>query len=489
MEATVFIYFVTATVLFVSAVILINNRTRGSRSSKDPSGRGMLPPGSLGWPLIGESLNLLAAMKKGCPESFLKERVERYGDPRVFKTGMFGERTVVVCGKEGNKLVFSNENKLVNLWWPASVRGIFGTCILTCTGDDAKRMRKILLSFLDPDALSSYTATMDLITQSHISSLWHPGKELLVYPAIKLYTFELACRLFASIEDRDIITKLSKQFNVLLKGVISLPVYFPGTRYFQGVKAANASRRDLKIILRQRRLDLESKKASPSQDLLSHLLVTSDEQGKFLSEEEILNNILVLLFAGHDTSCSVISVLMKYLAELPHVYEQVLKEQREIAEEKLARGESLLKWEDVQKMKYSWQVVSEVMRIKSPVAGSFRVALTDFEYAGYTIPKGWKLYWSTSNTHKDLELYPDMDKFDPSRFEGTGPAPYSYVPFGGGARMCVGKEYARLEILIFLHNIVNKFRWEMIIPGEKIEYDPMAAPVNGLPIRLIPHSV
>lgn len=78
-------------------------------------------------------------------------------------------------------------------------------------------------------------------------------------------------------------------------------------------------------------------------------------------------------------------------------------------------------------------------------------------------------------------------KFDPSRFEGAGPTPYSYVPFGGGPRMCIGKEYARVEILVFLHNVVNDFRWNLLVPDEKIIYDPMPTPVEGLPIGLRPH--
>jgi cytochrome P450 len=77
--------------------------------------------------------------------------------------------------------------------------------------------------------------------------------------------------------------------------------------------------------MKKRKVDLEEKKTSPTQDLLSHLLVTPDTSGRFLSEAEITDNILLLLFAGHDTSRSVLSSVMKYLGNLPEVYEQVLK--------------------------------------------------------------------------------------------------------------------------------------------------------------------
>ena len=98
------------------------------------------------------------------------------------------------------------------------------------------------------------------------------------------------------------------------------------------------------------------------------------------------------------------------------------------------------------------------------------------------------MYWSASTTHKSPEYFPEPEKFDPSRFEGNGPAPYTFVPFGGGPRMCPGKEYARLEILVFMHNLVKLFKWEKLIPNEKIIVNPFPMPANDLPIHLYPHK-
>lgn len=99
----------------------------------------------------------------------------------------------------------------------------------------------------------------------------------------------------------------------------------------------------------------------------------------------------------------------------------------------------------------------------------------------------FQLYWSTNATHKNPDYFPDPEKFDPSRFEGNGPIPYTYVPFGGGPRMCPGKEYARLEILVFIHNVVRRFSWYKLHPNEDVIVDPMPMPAKGLPIRLRHH--
>ncbi|KAM7480839.1 hypothetical protein LguiB_005422 [Lonicera macranthoides] len=75
---------------------------------------------------------------------------------------------------------------------------------------------------------------------------------------------------------------------------------------------------------------------------------------------------------------------------------------------------------------------------------------------------------------------------DPSRFYGSGPAPYTFVPFNCGPRMCPGKEYAQLEILMFMQHLVKSFKWEKVIPEEKIILNPMPIPEKGLPVRLYP---
>ncbi|MCL7024434.1 hypothetical protein MKW94_005999, partial [Papaver nudicaule] len=142
----------------------------------------------------------------------------------------------------------------------------------------------------------------------------------------------------------------------------------------------------------------------PAQDMLSQMILSSYEihhqeghQGtcadsnnkkKFMNATYIAAMILSMIVAGYHTPSAVIRVLMKYLVELPDVLQEVLREQNEIANSK-APGE-LLNLDDIHKMKYSWNVVCEVLRLAPPLQGAFTQALTDFTYEGYFIPKGWK---------------------------------------------------------------------------------------------------
>ncbi|XP_027345641.1 beta-amyrin 28-monooxygenase-like [Abrus precatorius] len=440
-----------------------------------------LPPGSLGWPIVGETFDFMRTCLDGSMLRFIKERMDKY-DSRVFKTSVFGNPIIVFCGAAGNKFLFSNENKNVQVWWPSSVRKLLRLSLVTKVGDEAKMVRRLLMSFLNAETLRNYLPKMDSIAQRHLDKHWEGKEQVHVYPIVQLYTFELACCLFLSIEDSIQIAKLSLKFDEFLKGIIGFPINIPGTRFHRAMKAASAIRKEIKMILKKRKVDLEEKRASPTQDLLSHMLVTSDTNGRFMTEMEIIDNILLLLFAGHDTSRSVLSLVMNYLGQLPEVYENVLKEQLEISQGKEAGH--FLQWEDVQKMKYSWNVASEVMRLSPPVGGAYREAIKDFTYADYNIPKGWKLHWSTGSSHMDPTLFSNPEIFDASRFEGAGPTPFSYVPFGGGPRMCLGQEFARLEILVFMHYIVKRFKWDLVNPNEKFRYDPMLEPEKGLALRL-----
>ncbi|MCL7031192.1 hypothetical protein MKW94_004815 [Papaver nudicaule] len=140
-------------------------------------------------------------------------------------------------------------------------------------------------------------------------------------------------------------------------------------------------------------------------------------------------------------------------------------------------------------MKYSWNVAREVMRLVPPSGGTFREAIVDFNYKGFSVPKGWKMHWSPNSTLKNAEYFSEPEKFDPTRFEGKGPAPYTFVPFGGGQHLCPGRDLVKLQILVFMYHAVRKYKWETVLPDEEVDFILFPKPVDGLPILLQPHIV
>ncbi|KAF8390944.1 hypothetical protein HHK36_023244 [Tetracentron sinense] len=444
-----------------------------------------LPRGSLGWPFMGETLEFLY----GKPEKFVGDRMQKYS-PDIFKTKILGEQTAVICGPAGNKFLFANEQKLVTAWRPHSMQKLFRSYKAAApapipNSHEADTKTKILRSpvFLKPEALMRYSGQMDLITQQHLQKYWVGQQEVKVYPLSKTFTLTLASRFFLGLDDPDRVAKLVSKFDDMTIGQHSIPVNFPGTAFYRASKAARVIRRELELIIREKKAAMSS--GVQMQDILSHMIVVTDPTGRFMPEAEIADKIMGLLVAGYSAVATAITFLMKYVGQRSDIYEKILAEQSEIMASK--KSGELLEWDDMQKMKYSWNVACEGMRLTAPLQGTFREAITDFTYAGFTIPKGWKIYWTVSTTNKNSEYFPDPEKFDPSRYEGNGPLPFTYVPFGGGPRLCPGKEYARLSILTFLHNVVKKFKWETVLPNEKIIGDMMPTPEQGLPIRLRLH--
>ncbi|KAI6685641.1 hypothetical protein NL676_031554 [Syzygium grande] len=500
------------------ALFLSIAKRRVSRKSS-PHGT---PPGQFGWPILGETLEWVRAGREGRPGSFLDKRVDKHG-PCVFTTSLFGEPTAVFCGAAGNKFLFGNENRKVAVSWPSSAVKLLGSCIITLPGEEAKVIRRMLTSVFDQEALRRFTMIMDEVTCNHIKANWEGKEEVLVYPTIKHYIFELTCQLFLSIHDPQDIADLARPFTAFLEGIISIPVDLPGTRYHGAKRAARSIRKMLRGIIKERRAAMEKKggsvpDAGPAVVFDGHrgrewpvLDRDGDHQQPAPAAGREPRHYELHRDDGDQVSRRVASCLREsfgWRVSLPlwlsicftvvdnlfvracmqmSFWELLRAEQREIAMQKKSAGEGLTR-EDVQKMRDTWSVVLEIMRLVPPIAGGFRVALEDFTFCGFTIPKGWKLMWNALTTNNDPAVFPSPKLFDMSRFaRSTSPAPCAFVPFGVGPQMCIGKDYAQLQILVFLHHPVNNFKWTNAIPDEKVKFEPMPIPSQGLPIRIQPH--
>lgn len=162
-----------------------------------------------------------------------------------------------------------------------------------------------------------------------IVCIWYDQIYILTYVCLITlcqyrYTFMLACRLFMSVEDENHVAKFREPFHLLASGIISVPIDLPWTPFNRGIKASNFIRKELLKIIRQRKVDLAQGVASPTQDILSHMLLTcDDENGEFMTELNIADKILGLLIGGHDTASAACTFIVKYLAELPHIYDRV----------------------------------------------------------------------------------------------------------------------------------------------------------------------
>ncbi|KAI8000062.1 Beta-amyrin 28-monooxygenase [Camellia lanceoleosa] len=260
--------------------------------------------------------------------------------------------------------------------------------VAAAAANDVKEVIRIP-GFFKPKALSSYLGIIDSISQQHLKTHWEGKDELKVYPLAKTVTLSIACRIFLGMENRNRIARLVHYFDDVTLGLHSIMVNFPSTNFYRAGKAADAIRRELMAMVRERRAAMVGGGGAMKQDILSHMIVVSDPTGKGMGEAEIADKMMGLLVAGYANVAVTVSFFMKFVGESPDIYNKVLSKQLEISKDKKI-GE-LLDWNNMSKMKYSRNVMCEVMRVVPPRQGTFKEILTDFTYAGYTIPKGWKV--------------------------------------------------------------------------------------------------
>ncbi|XP_062109581.1 beta-amyrin 28-monooxygenase-like [Humulus lupulus] len=436
-----------------------------------------LPPGSYGWPIIGETL----AFVNQDHHKFISQRMRKYS-PKIFKTNILGEKAVVICGAAGHKFVSSNEEKLFQVWRPHSMQRLFHT--YTEKFNSAAEIRLVKTpGFLRSELLLEYVQVMDSLVAQHFNTYWTNNKKVIeVHHLAQLLVLNISSQYFLGLEDQARIQKLSKLWDTMMFALHVIPLNFPGTIYYRAMKAAKIVREELKVLIKEKRVTMAA--GVKMNDVLSFMMNNPDSTGRYVTDDEIAGKVMGLVSAAFNSPAMTTAFIVKYLGQRPDVYDKVRKEQEEIRRSK-KEGEGL-NWEDIQKMKYSWNVALEVMRVIPPLQGTFREAIVDFTYEGYTVPKGWKVYWTMSTTNMNSEHFEAPEEFDPTRYEKSSSVqPYTNIPFGSGPRACPGKEFARLQLLTFMHHLLTKINyWDVLNPHTKVLGGLNPIPIQGLHIRL-----
>ncbi|PWA91423.1 ABA 8-oxidase [Artemisia annua] len=457
-------------VLFVLVFILV---TRLLWSSRDRTNKLRLPPGSMGWPYIGETLKLFTEN----PNSFFSNREKRYG--KIFKTHILGCPCVMVSSPKLAKTVLVNQSHLFKPTYPPSKEKMIGPeAIFFHQGQYHAHLKKLIQSSFLPSALKGSVSQIEDVVLGFLQT-WEHDNTINTLHEMKKYAFEVAILSIFGNKLEAEIEGIKGLYQCLEKGYNSMPLDLPGTPFNKAMKARRGLNEKLRQIIQKRKQIGEN-----GEGLLGAILSNNEEEGKMkLSESQIADNIIGVIFAAHDTTASVLTWLLKYLHDNPHLLEAVKREQEEIRRKRL-KANRRIAWDDTRQMPFTTRVIQETLRAASILSFTYREAVEDVEMEGYLIPKGWKVLPLFRSIHYSSEFFPQPHKFDPSRFE-VAPRPNTYMPFGNGAHSCPGSELAKLEMLILLHHLTTTLRWE-VIGGDGIQYGPFPIPQDGLPIKVYP---
>lgn len=444
-----------------------------------------LPPGKMGLPFIGETISFIR------DPHFARKRQAQYGS--LFKTNILGRPTAVFCGPEANEFLLSSQADSFS-WrggWPGTFKELLGESLFLQEGEEHRRNRRLLMPAFHGKALEGYFEVMVAIAQTYLRK-WEQQRHLTWFLELKKFTFEVASVLLLGMAPGEQIDELSGWFTDLTNGLFTLPVRWGAMPYGRALRGRDRLLQYLEDVIEERRAILESPGAAQlPTDVLTLLLQTEDEEGNRLSQEEIKVQSLLMLFAGHETTTSMLTSMAMTLAQHPQILAKARAEQLELLKSQVKPQDGSLSavptLAQMQQMPYLDRIIKETERMFPPVGGGFREVIKPVEFNGYQVPAGWLALYRIEAAHLDERCYSQPQMFDPDRFSPERAEQkrydYSLVAFGGGPRICLGMAFAKLEMKIMMALLLRQYEWA-IADDQDLTMNPVPTlrPTDGLKV-------
>ena len=426
-----------------------------------------LPPG----PRTPAVLNTLRLLRD--PVAALRGWAERYGEPFTVRYLRFGTGVYVTDPAEIKRLFTGDQSDLLAGEANSPLAPLLGPdSLLTLDGEPHMRQRKLLLPPFSGSSVRSFRPVIREVAEAEIGR-WRAGESFPVRERMQRLTFEVICRAVFGVTEAERIERLRAALLALLDvaSVSLLPPpllrdlgrFSPGGVLRRRLRAADALLYE-EIERRRRAPDLEQRS-----DVLSLLLGARDEQGRPMRDSELRDELITMLAAGHETTATGLAFAFDLLLRNPAALARLREETDG------GGGDAYLD-----------AVVSETLRVRPVLDAAERTLTVSRTIAGYEIPAGVRVYPATLLVHSRPDLYPEPDRFRPERFLGDGVESYSWLPFGGGIRRCIGAPLAQAEMAEVLRIAFSRVELEPV----RAEPDPVVirgitlTPKHGTEVRV-----
>ena len=434
------------------------------------------PPGESGF-----SLARTTRMARD-PLPLLLELYREHGP--IFTTRLLAVRVIFMLWPEANHYVLVGHPE--NFHWRESSFGdlipLLGDGLLTTDGRYHDRAREAVVPAFHREQIAAAVSTMVDEAEAALEP-WQADTTVEVYGWMRRLAMRIAMRALLGLDpdDRESGVAAAEHFERalsfyggdyhwrLLRG--------PGSPWRRMLRSrAVLDRIVLEEIARRRRNG-----SRPRLDILAMLMSASDEGGTTFSDRELRDQVMTLMFAGHDTSTSTLSFLLYELARHPAELDRVLEELDEVLDGKAPTAAQLER--ELPRLEMA---LDETLRLYPAAWIGPRRAVRDFEFSGHRVGAGAYVNYCSWASHRLPDVFPDPDAFVPERFTREGKAAMprgAYVPFGGGSRICVGKRFGQIEVKAVAAMALQRFRPEPA-PGYELEIRqmPTLSPARGMPL-------
>lgn len=417
-----------------------------------------LPPGSNGLPLLGETHLLL---RDGF--GFVEERARRHGP--VFRTRILGRPTAVITGPEATALFIDTRKVQREGSMPPNIQTLFGGQALPVLDGEVHRERKhFIMAAFSHQALASYLPALERLTADYFRR-WTAAGELRWSDELERLSLEAIGETLMGIPPGPGMDELRALYGVFFRGFGALPIPLPGTAFWR-------AKRILARLLAIHRANVDQHLAAPPrEDGLSRILAAkSPLTGAPPAPEDVARELHHLVIAGLIVRRWMATLILE-LQRQPEVRARLADEIARTA----ATQAGPLTLERLAAMPYLTQVTDEVRRISPVVHVFFGKAREAIEFAGYTIPAGWSIFWGIRASHLAPEVYPDPLRFDPERFAPARAEhlrhAHAFAPNGAGGAMghkCAGYELAPIILQIFAIELLRRHDWTLA-PAQDLE--------------------
>ncbi|KAJ4908794.1 Cytochrome P450 superfamily protein [Raphanus sativus] len=469
--------------LCVTALVVVRISNWWYRWSS-PKSNGKLPPGSMGFPIIGETFDFFKPHGFYEISPFLKKKMLRYGP--LFRTSILGVNTVISTDMDVNLDILRHENKYFNLSYPDGlVKPLGKESMFLKTGNIHKHIKQICMSLLGSENLKrKMIKDMDSVTYEHLCLKAGQGRFDLREIVSSLITSHLTPKVISDLkpETQSMLMESFKAFS--FDWFRTSYILSAGRGLYNTLWACRQGMKLIKEVYTRRITSREK-----YNDFLETALEELEKEGSSVNEDVIVSLIFTLSGITQDTTSKAICMAVKFISENPKVLEELKKEHEAILANREDK-EGGVTWEEFRhKMIFTNMVIHESLRMTNLAPMMFRKVVKDVEIKGYTIPAGWIVMVIPSVVHFDPEIYENPFEFNPWRWEGKElrSGSKTFMVFGAGARQCAGSEYARLQISLFIHHLVTTYDFSLSKDCEVIRV-PGALFPNGISMNISKRS-
>lgn len=446
-----------------------------------------LPPGPKGRPVVGSMLDAWAD-----PLSMMHGAFESYGPIVRFKFAWINY-TLVADADAAHHVLVSNAKAYRKSPNYDGLKLLLGQGLLTSEGEFWKRQRKLAQPAFHRDRLAGFVEVMAACTEDMLRE-WRvrpsaTGFDL--HREMMRLTLRIVGKTLLSVDLDGAARAVGEALDVALawtnqyvESVVRVPLWVPTASNRRFAKAKETLDTLVMKIVAERRASTARGEPAPN-DLLQMLLEARDaDTGEGMSDEQLKTELLTLVLAGHETTANALAFTLFLLSRHPAARAKLRDEAR------AALGDRAPTVADLKSLPYALQVAEEGMRLYPPAWTFERVATEDDVVGGFAVPKGTFIGISPYVMHRNPRYFPDPMRFDPARFDraaGHERPKLAYLPFGGGARTCIGNAFALMELQVLLPMIVRAF--DLDPPADfQLELEPSVTmrPARGMPVTLTP---